>query len=222
MDLYLLANIIVWGSSLLVFIIGCLMFMRPEKPLFAKMITLAIGCACYGRFYEIVRTMMTDQKYINDFHLGLLGVIGSIVFFFTANRGVIDKVVGGDAKENMRCRLLSHIAPAIVAAPFAFAVYRFHIRPVNIVFGGLLTVAMVLSSYYSFKHLIMPDSGDGTLDSMRMYNVVVLIYTLLCILEMFALISRNLKANLFVCIAISIVILLFIPIAVRGNKKWRT
>ena len=196
--------------------------MRPEKPLFSKMLTLAIGCACCGRFYEVVRTMMTGKDHLDGFELGFLGIIGSIVFFFSINYGLLDKEMGGKDKKNLKYRLIALAAPAAIMAVYAFLVFIIKIKPINIVYGGVLTLVMALSSYYNLKHLILPDTGDGKTGSMRSYNLVALLYTFVCIVEMYALITNNLLLNFICCIIISVLLLSFIPIAVRGNKTWRT
>ena len=213
---------IVLVSSLLVFILGCFIFMRPEKPLFAKMLTLAIGCAFCGRFYEIVRTMITGKDHMEGFQLGFLGIIGSIVFFFSINYGLLDKEIGGREKKNLKYRFIAMLAPAAIMAVYAFFTFGYDLKPINVVYGGVLTFVMALSSYYNLKHLILPDFGDGTLDSMRLYNLIALLYTFVCILEMNALITDDLMQNFICCVIISILILLFIPVSVRGNKKWKT
>lgn len=222
MNLYLLSNVIVGGCSLLALIISALLFLKPEKPMFAKMITLAIGCVACGRAYEVIRTLMTGKDHTDGFELGFLGIIGSLFFFYSANYGLLDKAIGGREKKNLKHRLLALFAPGAVLAVYAFFIFCYRLKPINTVYGAVLTFVMALSSYYNFKHLILPDSGDGTVKNMRGYNVLALIYTYLCVFEMNALITDNLKANFISCILISIIILLFIPVSVRGNKTWRT
>ena len=162
--MYLTANIIVCAAAFLGFIYGGIQFFRPKKALYAQMITLALGCITFGRLFNIVR-LLTDGNLTDSFQLGFLGLIGSLMFFYSANFGTVDSLADDRTKEFRKYRLIALIAPA---AAIALYVVLFLVGDVPLLWkisGTILTLFIVFTSYYNLKHLIFPDVEFGIVKS---------------------------------------------------------
>lgn len=84
MNFVLTANIITCVCSFVGFIYGMVKFFKPRKAVYAQMITLAVGTMTLGRLYQVVRLLAIGDIF-ERFQLGVFGVIGSLLFLFSAN-----------------------------------------------------------------------------------------------------------------------------------------
>ena len=75
------------------------------------MITLAVGCMTFAKLYQAVR-ILTSGDILNEFQLGVIGVIGSLLFIFSANFGLMDSLADDGSKEYFRYRIIPLVAPA--------------------------------------------------------------------------------------------------------------
>ena len=225
MKLYLTANIIGFVCSLFGFIFGGIKFFRPRQALYAQMITLALGCSAFGRLFYIVR-LLTSGFITGSVQLGFFGIVGSFMFFFSSNFGTLDSLLDDRSKEFRKYRLISFIAPAVMIVLYLW-LYIGLFAAANIqtmwkILGGVLTFFMVQSSYFNLKHLIFPDVDFGVVKCLRLYNLLVLIYTLAVFGECVGLSRYAPELTLVCCIISGITAAAMIPSIVRGLKKWRT
>ena len=83
-----------------------------------------------------------------------------------------------------------------------------------------VSLLIVLASYYNLKHLIFPDVEYGVIRSLKTYNLLALIFELLCLVEMIT-VSRELAVGTLV---IGILMGLVLPAVIlsveRGVRKW--
>ena len=88
---------------------------------------------------------------------------------------------------------------------------------------GAVTLFIALASYYHLKHLIIEDVSFGLIKAIRSYNLLSLVYALLCMLEMLVK-SFNIPDFCIVIINVlqCLVLLAFVPVLERGVKKWTT
>ena len=185
------------------------------------MITLAVGCMAFGRLYQTVR-LITGGDIYNEFQLGTFGVIGSLLFFFSANYGLMDSLADDGSKKFFKYRIIPVIAPLTAAALYIIFMLPYDIPKVSKIVGAVLTLFVMATMYFNFKHLIFPDVDFGVVNCLKAYNFVVLLYSLLCIAEMIA-ISRGSETVIAVIGALMGVLLaVTVPVAERGMKKWTT
>lgn len=220
--MYLIANIIVCVCAIGGFVYGGAQFFRPKKALYAQMITLSLGCIAFGRIFNIVR-LLTGGSLTDGFSLGFLGMIGSLMFFFSANYGTVDSIVDEGLKQYKNYRLLA------LAAPFMAAVMYVGLFLVDTemlfiyqLLGAVLMVFIMLASYYHMKHMIFPDVDFGVGKCLRPYNLLGLLYAGSIFVEFYALSQDNELFTLIICIVTGLIISLMIPTIVRGIKKWTT
>ena len=162
--------------------------------------------------------LLVKGEYYPGFNVGMLGIIGSFLFFFSANFGQLDSVVDDGSAQCIKARIIALAAPFSVAALWCgiFAEYGFN--EMTIWVGvEVLALALALASYFHLKHLIMKDSGSGIIKSMRSYNLLALVYAVLCLMEVLLDWSY---APIIVCVLECAVLLAFLPVLKRGVKQW--
>ena len=219
MTLILIANIIICICAFIGFIYGMIKFFKPRKAVYAQMITLAVGCVAFGRLYQVVR-LLTGGDMFNGFQLGVFGVIGSLLFLFSANFGAMDSLADDRSREFIKYRLISLAAPVSALVLYIIFVWFTDLpRSVKIA-SALVTVFVMQASYFHLKHLIFPDVDLGIIKCLRRYNLLALIYTFLCMAEMVVIGLGNETGILIVGVLIGSVMIGVIISAERGIKKW--
>ena len=221
MNLFLIANIITCMGALAGFVYGLVRFFRPRAAIYPQMITLASGVVVFGRLYQIIR-LITVSDTQDRFHLGFLAVIGSLLFLFAANFGQMDSLVDDGSAALKKYRIVSLAAPLAVTAVY-LALFPFSGQSTqHKVATGVVFAAIGAASYFNLKHLIIPDVEFGVIRCLRKYNLMALIYEVLCVFDMIAQ-SRDLAAaGLAVGILTGAALPLIIISLDRGVKKWST
>ena len=200
---------------------GLFRFFRDESALYVRMIIFGVGCAMLGRLFETL-LILVDGSLRSGFHVGMLGIIGSFLFFFSANFGQMDSIVDDGSKKFLKTRLISFVAPLVIIAVWVLIAVSRGVNKTTIPLG-VETLFIALASYYHFKHLIIQDISFGLIKAIRSYNLLSLIYAVLCMAEMFVK-SFNLPDFCIITVnSLQFVLLLaFVPVLERGVKKWTT
>lgn len=221
MNLILIANIITCICALIGFIYGIIKFFKPKKAVYPQMITLAVGCMAFGRLYQVVR-LLTGGEILNPFQLGLFGIIGSLMFLFSANYGAIDSLADDGSKEFTKYRIVSVAAPLVAAALYFIFIFAADTAKLTKIIYGIITVFVMLASYFHLKHLIFPDVDFGVINCLKPYNLLALIYSFICMTEMI-LLNANSEIGILLVGVVMGGLLIGIVISVeRGIKKWTT
>ena len=221
MNLILIANIITCVCAFIGFVYGIVKFFQPKKAVYAQMITLAAGCMAFGRLYQVVR-ILTQGDILTEFQLGILGVVGSLVFFFSANFGLMDSLADDGSKEYVKYRIIPLIAPITVILIYVIFIALADISKLSKIIGAVITFFAMQTAYFNLKHLIFPDVDYGVIKCLKLYNILALIYSYLCMAEMIALSRGN---EIIICISgvlMGVILLVVVPTVERGIKKWTT
>ena len=221
MKLILIANIIACVCGFIGFVYGLVHFLKPRKAIFAQMITFAVGCAAFGRLYQVVR-LLTGSDIFHEFQLGVLGVIGSLMFLFSANFGAMDSLADDRSKAFVKHRLLAFAAPVAAAVFYLLFVFLTELPTPAKIISAVITVFVMQASYYHLKHLILPDVDYGIIKCLRLYNLLALVYALLCIAEMTVICTDNEIGILIAEALLGAVLIAMILSVERGMKKWTT
>lgn len=219
--MYLIANIIVCVCALIGFIFGGIKFFRPRQALYAQMITLSLGCIAFGRLFTIV-SLLTGGNIINNVQIGFLGMIGSLMFFFSSNFGTVDSLLDDRSKAFLKYRLIAFATPVAVIVMYVLLFLMSDISILWKIQGGVLALFALPASYFNLKHLIFPDVDFGVVRCLRPYNLLALIYTAAIFTECYAMSRDNEVLTLVCCCITGIITVAMMPLIVRGNKKWRT
>ncbi len=219
MNYYLISNLITCLCALIGFIYGIAEFFKPKKAVYAQMITLAVGCVVFGRLYQMVR-LITAGDISNEFQLGILGVIGSLLFLFSANYGAMDSLADDGSKSFAKYRLIAMTAPAAAAAIYVVFILICDFPLLIKAEAGVIAAFAALASYFNLKHLIFPDVDYGVINCLKAYNLLALIFDFLCIAETVAVSYNNELAVLIIGIITGAVLIAITPTVKRGIMKW--
>jgi hypothetical protein len=164
---------------------GMAVSFKKRGALFLQIVACGLCCMALGSIFvfslNITAPEALHEQLLGGFNLGLLGTFGLFAFLFSASFGQIDGL-GDDRSASLRkYRLLALIAPAVAILVLAAIVFS-GIQPSMRIIYMVLFLPSILASYYNLKHLIIPDVELGILASIRAYNLVVLIMTLLVLI----------------------------------------
>ena len=219
MTLILISNIITCVCAFAGFIYGIIKFFKPKKAVYAQMITLAVGCVAFGRLYQVVR-LLTGGDMFNGFQLGVFGVVGSLLFLFSANFGAMDSLADDKSKKFLKYRLIAIAAPAAALILYILFILTTDLPKSVKIASALVTVFVMAASYFHLKHLIFPDVDFGVIKCLKPYNLLALIYTFLCLSEMIVI---GLGSEIGILTAGVLIGAAQIGIVIspeRGIKKW--
>ena len=208
-------------SALFGFVYGVIRFFRERSPLYARMIVLGVGCAMLGRLFETLQ-LLTLGELPSGFHVGTLGILGSFLFFISANYGQMDSLADDRSPGMRKYRWIAGLAPLAVLIMyvvfFGLADFGEHT-----VVNGILMLVTAQASYFHLKHLIIPDVEDGIIRAIRPYNLMGLIYSFLCTAELTVnAVPVPAAVRWAVCAALCATLILFIPVLAGGIQKWTT
>ena len=203
------------------FAYGLYRFFQDESALYVRMIIFGVGCAMLGRLFETL-LFLVNGELGSGFNVGMLGIIGSFLFFFSANYGQMDSIVDDGSVKYRKTRIISFAAPLVVVAIWCVIAATRGINE-STVWVGVEMLFVALASYYHLKHLIIDDVSFGLIRSIRSYNLLSRVYALLCMSEVLVE-CFNLPTVCIVIVYIleCIVLLVFVPVLERGVKKWTT
>jgi hypothetical protein len=68
----------------------------------------------------------------------------------------------------------------------------------------------------------MPDVDYGVIRSIRLYNLLALVYSLLCMAEMLMTSVRLPVLHITVYVLLCVTLLVLVPILERSVRKWQT
>lgn len=219
--MYLYLSLALTVAAGIGFAYGLYRFFRDESALYVRMIIFGVGCAMLGRLFETL-LILVNGSLKNGFHVGMLGIIGSFLFLFSANFGQMDSIVDDGSAKYRKTRLISLAAPLVIMGIWIVIAVTKGVDETTIPLG-VETLFIALASYYHLKHLIIEDVSFGLIKAIRSYNLLSLVYAVLCMTEMFVK-SFNIPAfaTLIVNVLQCVVLLVFVPVLERGVKKWTT
>ena len=211
-------NLLIFICSLYGTIYGLSKFFRKKKALYLKLVTCGVMSVMFSRLCQVI--VLTTQGNLNSgFHIGLLGITGSFMFFFSANFGQMDGLVDDKTKAFRKTRIISLIAPLSVLIIYLLFFMKVHNTELRIVWG-IVTFFIMQCAYYSFKHIIIYDVDFGIIKSLRKYNALVLAYAFLSMLEAVGLYIDIKPLYVASCVSIGIVAVTLLPVLKGGAQKW--
>ena len=218
----LICNGLLCLAALIGFVYSLIKFFKPKKAMYKKMVGCALGCLFIERLYEIVQYVVAGDL-PQLFQIGTFGNIGCYMFLFSANYGAIDSLIDDGSEKLKKYRLIALIAPlaAIAAATVILLSPSDPGRKITCAIEMLFAGA---SSYYSLKHLIIPQKYSDFLSGMRAFHIMSLVLAVGVTVE-----------DLIWCYQVSVQAVWYIPYTIlfvamialapaleRGTKQWRT
>lgn len=201
------------------FIYGVAKLVWAKNALYTRMIVYGIGCAMMGRLF-ITISLFAFGELLGSFNIGMLGTIGSFLFFFTANYGQMDSLVDDGSEAFRKTRIMALIAPAVIWGLYAIF-FRYAGVHVSTFVYGLEAAVIGLASYFHLKHILIEDVDFGLIKSLKRYNILALAYAVVCMLEMIVNVAPfNPMFTVIVAELMCLVLLLIIPELEKGVRQW--
>ncbi len=165
------------------FIYGVKISFKKDGVLFLQIITAAVGCLMLGFLFELLLIICNGEVF-DGFNIGMLGIMGSYFFFLSASFDQLDSLGDDKSKELRKYRLISLIFPAVLFILFSVFDILSGVGTSGFIVNLVILILVCMTSYYNFKHLIIPDVEGGILRSIREYNFSMLFTSTLLVLLM--------------------------------------
>ena len=195
--------------------------LTKNGPLFFKMVCWAVICAFFARLFHF-SVLMLFNEYDMNINMGTMGVFGSILFFLSANYGQIDGLVDDGSRKAIKARIIALIAPLLLIAIYGYYFMIYHeLWPLSMLINvGIVVLIVLPCSYFSLKHLIIYDVEGGIVKSMRLFNLLAFIYELMVVAEWITMHMGYFDEYVGSLVVQGIVLLVIVPVAKMGVKKW--
>lgn len=211
-------NLLIFICSLYGTIYGLSKFFRKKKALYLKLVTCGVMSLMFSRLYQVI--FLTTQGALNKgFHIGILGIIGSFMFLFSANYGQMDSLVDDKTKAFRKTRIISFAAPLLILLIYLFFFVKVQSAELKAVYG-VVTFFIIQCAYYNFKHIIIYDVDFGIVKCLRKYNILALVYAASSLLEPIGLYLDIRPLYIASCVIMAIVAAILLPVLKGGVEKW--
>ena len=215
-----ITNLIILLCSQIGFLYGVFTILIRERPLYLKMVVLAMACMMVGRIYVLLQ-YVTKGTVPAGFNVGMLGLLGCFLFLFSANYGMIDGLADDGDIEYLKYRIISFIAPVVLIAIYG-AVFLLRGVDTDMIAYAVVILFIAIASRYHFKHIIFPDIEYGIVRSIRGYNVVALLLCVFTALWIVFDLTGHTYMYLICGILVSICSIIIIPLLKKEATKWTT
>lgn len=215
-----------WVSLLIPLIttLGCLIyglrhFFKKGKPLFVQSLTMAMGSHALGSIYQLCVTI-TSEDVLEGFTPAYLGRIGFFLFIITASYGQLDRIIDDRSSKMRPSRFIALVAPACAGLLYIPNAIVDDVPVETKVTYAVVWGAAMISVYFDFKHLIIPDLDFGFVKMIKPYNAFVIC---LSFAELFCLTAWTYLYGLpmlITSIVFSVFCICTIVSAKKGVEKW--
>ena len=213
-------NLWILLCSLSGIVFGIRNVMIPKDALHRQMVTSGIGCLMFSRLFYVVY-LFAQGELDGGFNVGMLGIMGSFMFFLAANFSHFDELAGDSLKAAPRASWIAWIAPLIMIFPYA-AAFPFIRDSGARISVAVLALLIAFCSYFNLRHVLIFETGSPTLRALRNYNILALIYAFLTVLEFVGYCLAIKALYVSACIGIGLVAAVIIPVLKGGADKWKT
>ncbi len=218
MTIEIITNLIILAASLLGFIYGLFTILIRKRPLYLKMVVLAVACMMISRIYLLLQ-YLTGKDIPDGFHVGILCMLGCFLFLFSANFGMIDGLADDGSMKFLKYRLISWIVPIVLIASFV-PMYAFDNISIKLIAYSVVLFVVAISARFHFKHLILPDVDYGVVRQIRGYNAVALFLCLSTTVMLVADLRQMTHLYMVAGCAMALFCLIILPILKKEAMRW--
>ena len=204
--------------SVAALIYGFCKMLSRKLPLYFQLSMAAVACLLLGYIFDVCDYMIHgvhDDEYL----IGYLGSIGSVLFLLTASVGYMDGIMDDRSPQMKKSRWLALIAPVLVIAlliPNMFA----DVPAATKFIYSVVWIPSAFSAYFNLKHAIIPDMGFGFVKAIRPFNLAALSFNLLQLIHLTVWNFCDWIPLLISGTAFGLSAVVMIVMADKGVKRW--
>ena len=204
------------------FVYGALHILRKNTPNYFKLYVFAVGCYMLEELWFIVYFFLAKGIYDGIVTVRLFGVFGCLCFMLASNGNEFDKLV--DEGNNKKTEALSFFAPLLLTVMYAVFLLLSgeKMSAAEKTLGFLSISPAIFASYFSLKHLLLPEDSMGFLKITKWINVLLLVFYAANFVYPTALLY--LPKTVLECYDLLISVILFglMILCRKGADKWET
>lgn len=209
-----------FAISVIAFGYGVGAFYRQNTLRYFQLYVCAAGCYMLEELWVIVNSLFGNGSQDGLVTVRLIGFFGCLCFMLSANLNEFDEMV--EEKKNVKAEVLALQAPAVLLA--LYALYAFSgdsLEKVPVCIIGLLSISPALAaSYFSLKHLLLPDDSKGLLKRTRAIDITALVFYAVNYIYPFLNLHCSQKIMCICDVAVSGILLGIMVLCRRGGKQW--
>lgn len=197
---------------------GVFICVKTKTSLYTKLVVCAVICFTLSALNTVLLYAIFDI-YPEGFRLSDIGIFSSFMFLLSANYGTMDDIIDEGQKEYKKYRLLAFLAPigiSIIIVWFWFFGCEHLADKISL---AIIALPGQAATYFSLKHVILPDEGLNFIRPMRLFNILSVIFVYTGVL----LIAFNnlaiMWASDIACLVVLVVGILIVPACATGSKK---
>lgn len=218
MTLTMISHLLFTAALVFAVVYGGTKSFKKRGVVYMQIVTLAAVSMLLGELFNLV--MFTCFGGVDtQFNIGMLGSTGCFFFTWSLAYGQIDGLGDDRSKAFRKYRLIALVQPLIFAGLFVIDVFSGASVP-KLIMNVILLLPLTMTSYFSMKHIIIPDVEQGIFDTMRKYNICLLIIALLSGISLVFTDYDMTLASDIIRIIQAVGFTILIPTASKGVKKW--
>lgn len=218
MDIIL--EVLAFVFSVAAFIYGVKHIIRKNAPNYFKLYVFAVGCYILEELWFIVYFFLANKIYDDIITVRLFGVFGCLCFMLSSNANEFDKLV--DEWNNKKAKVLSFSAPLLLIVMYVvfWILSGDKMSNTEKTVGFLSISPAIFASYFSLKHLLLPEDAMGFLKSTRWINILLLVFYFVNFAYSIAILF--LSETVLACYDLLVSVLLFVLMICcrRGADRW--
>ena len=207
--------------SVAAFIYGALHILRKNAPDYFKLYVFAAGCYMLEELWFIVYFFLANSTYDGIVTVRLFGVFGCLCFMLSSNANEFDKLV--DERNNKKVKILSFSAPLLLLVMYGVFLLLCgdKMSAAEKTLGFLSISPAIAASYFSLKHLLLPEDPMGFLKTTKGINILLLVFYTANSAYPLALLF--LPETIIDCYDLLISVMLFglMILCRRGAERWK-
>ncbi len=191
---------------------------KKNKALYLKMINFGVACFMLSKLFNVI-ILVTNGELYKGFNIGILGIVGSFLFFLSANYGQMDGLVDDRSSTFRLTRIKALIMPAVILIGYVFLFLNIQ-NITSRISTAFLILFILPCLYFNFKHIIIYDVDLGIIKQLKFYNILAVIYAFLTVAQLYGTYMMITPVYVGASICSGLVIALIMPVVIGGAKKW--
>ena len=235
MNDYIWRILFVLIPSFLALIYGIGRVFPRTHGLYFRMPTMAVACLFMAHL-SYFTLIITGNSFDTEVNIGLLGGLGSALFFCTQNTNPVSSIYYDPKNDNSKSRHFPWIAPIVIMVTYVVTEIGWYCQCDTFGFSywigivgsfGLISAINARTAFTTLRFALVPDEKFGFVSCVRPYNIVLTCFLILTTVEKYirylwvsSVIEWILMLLFYIVFAVNILLLL--PLQERGRVKFLT